>query len=145
MKKLHSGKAALAAFSLAVLALAAPASAQTAMRANIPFAFVAGNQSLPAGMYNFVLDANFSHCHIDSLSDGSTHPVHFVPGSTRRQNANADNGVLQFQKYGNRYFLSGVWKPGNADGLAAIASRGLIESAKAQGAGETVSIDSGIK
>ena len=145
MKKLHSGKAALAALSIAVMGLPTPACAQTIMRADIPFAFVVGNQSLPAGMYNFVLDANFSLCHINSLSDGSTHPVHFVPGSTRRQNANADQGVVQFQKYGDRYFLREVWKPGSADGLEAIISRRFIDSANTQGAGETVSIDSAIK
>lgn len=145
MMKLHSGKAALAALGLAVLGFAAPANAQTILRADVPFAFVAGDQALPAGTYNFVLDANFSFCHIYSLSDGSTHPVRFVPGTTRPRNVNADRGVLQFQKYGNRYFLSEVWKPGNPDGLTAIASRRLMESAKAEGAVETVSIDSEMK
>lgn len=146
MKKLLSGKAALAALSLAVLGLAAPAGAQTIMRANIPFAFVAGNQSLPAGAYSFVVDTTFSICRIDSLRDGSMHPVRFVPGATRRPGANPDGGVVQFKKYGDRYVLNAVWKPGSADGLAAITSRRLIESAKAEGgAGETVSIDSEIK
>lgn len=145
MTKPISGKAALAALSLAVLALAVPAGAQTGIRVNIPFAFVAGSQSLPAGMYNFVIDGNFSLCRIDSLSDGSMHQIRFVPGASRKQNANADGGLVQFQKYGDRYFLSGVWKPGNPDGLAVIASRRLIESAKAQGASETVSLDSEIR
>lgn len=146
MKKRYSGKAALVALGLAVLlGLAAPASAQTMMRVEIPFAFVAGNQSLPAGMYNFVLDANFSFCRIDSFSDGSSHPIRFMPGPARRQNANADRGVVQFEKYGDRYFLNAVWKPGSTDGLAAITSRRLIESAKAQGTVETMSIDSEIK
>ena len=145
MTTLHSGKAALAALGLAVLALAAPASAQTKMRADIPFSFVVGDQSLPAGSYTLVLDTNLSFCRIDSAGDGSMHRVLFVPGATRRQNTNPDRGVVQFQKYGDRYFLSGVWKPGNPDGLAAITSRRLMESAKAQGAAEIVSIDSELK
>jgi hypothetical protein len=145
MTKVIAGKAALAALSLAALALAAPASAQTAMRANIPFAFVAGDQLLPAGAYNFVIDPGFSLCRIDSVSDGSMHPIRFVPGASRRQGANADAGVVQFQKYGDRYFLSGVWRPGNPDGLAAVTNHRLIESAKSQGVGETVSVDSELK
>jgi len=145
MKKLYLGKATLAAIGLAALALAAPASAQTVMRVNIPFAFVAGAESLPAGAYNFVLDANFSLCHIDSFNDGSMHAVHFVPGAARKQDSHTDGGVVQFQKYGDRYFLSGLWKPGNQDGFAVIPSRRLIESAKAQGLGETVSLDSAIR
>ena len=115
------------------------------MRANIPFAFVAGNQSLPAGTYTFVFDTNLSLCRIDSLSDGSMHQIRFVPGATRHHNANADAGVVQFQKYGDRYFLSEVWRPGNPDGLGVITSRRLIESAKAQGDSETVSVDSDIR
>jgi hypothetical protein len=141
MNKFQSGKALLVAFGLTVVALAVPAGAQTIMRVNIPFEFVAGSQTLPAGPYSFVIDADFSHCHIDSMTDGSVRNVSFVPGKTRRS-ADTSGGLVQFQKYGNRYFLSALWKPGYTDGLAVVPSRRLVESAKAEGIGEAVGIAS---
>ena len=145
MNKLHSGKiAAVVALGLGVLALAAPASAQTRMRVDIPFPFVAGSQSLPAGEYNLVIDANFSFSHLDSVTNGSIHRINFQPGVSRPV-ADTGKGVLQFQRYGDRYFLSAVWRPGRTDGLATHPSRRLIEAAKNGAAGEAVNVDTDIK
>jgi len=144
MIQLHSAKAALAVIGLGILSLAAPASAQTIMQANIPFSFIASDQSLPAGTYNFVISADFIHCQIVA-SDGSVHPIHFAPGAQRKSNTTLGAGVVQFHKYGDRYFLTQVWKPGNPDGLAAYPSKRMLESAKAMGAAETVNVDSEIK
>ena len=141
MNRLNSGKAAVvAALSLALLALAVPASAQTNMRVDVPFAFIAGNQVLPAGTYNLVIDANFSICHLDSFTNGSVHMVHFVPGKAR-SSAKIETGVVQFEKYGDHYVMSGVWKPGYTDGLATVTSHRMLETAKAEGVAETVSIE----
>jgi hypothetical protein len=145
MKQLHSAKAALAALGLAVLVFTVPANAETYMRVNIPFEFIVGSQSLPAGTYTIVIDANFSLSHIDSVSDGAWHRVYLKPGTARPQSTNPDVGVVQFKKYGERYFLSAIWKPGVTDGLAAISSGRLKELARSNGASKTVSIDADTK
>ncbi|HEY2014146.1 MAG TPA: hypothetical protein VGH38_11640 [Bryobacteraceae bacterium] len=146
MKTLNSGKAVVVAVGLAVLVMAMPASAQSSMRINIPFAFTAGNETLPAGQYNFVVDSNFSLCHIDSMADGSVHMVRFEPGTSGRQKTDVRTGAVQFKKYGDHYLLTGVFRPGFVDGLATINSRRAIESAKNSGsAAEVVSIDSSIR
>jgi len=141
MKQLHSAKAVFAVVGLAVLAFAAPASAETYLRVNIPFEFMVGGQVLPPGAYRITIDPNYSLSHIDSLSDGSIHRVILEPGPALPHGANPDTGIVQFKKYGETYSLSGIWRPGFTDGLAPVPSRHHNELAKRNGAGGIVNVD----
>ena len=102
-----------------VLALAAMATtrvvqAQETLRANIPFDFVAGNTSLPAGEY--LVEAS-----------GPTHTLLLIDRkdaiSSAFINTNAavsavpqSESKLVFNRFGDRYFLSQVWTAGYSTG-----------------------------
>jgi hypothetical protein len=112
MKKRALVTATLFVFSIIVAAQAAQA--QEPMLANIPFAFVAGNVTLPAGEYRVEkLDGNSAvlliHC-----SD----PTASVMVMTHAAEAKKlqTQSILVFNRYDNRYFLSQVWKAGSIRG-----------------------------
>ena len=73
------------------------------VRANVPFEFVVGSRTLPAGEYTVrsinqdalkiaSKDANDSAIRLSRVSDGET-----------------DHAKLVFHRYGERYFLAEVW------------------------------------
>jgi hypothetical protein len=115
-----------------VLVLAAPLAAQTTrLVANIPFEFVAGRTTLPAGGYE--LDGGIIRGVVRIWSDEATtswlvlsHPLAAPLGGVRL------SPRLVFHRYGNQYFLSEIWSgfgssgrmipPGNVE-------RALSESA----------------
>src|SRR5438874_10838772 len=82
--------------------------------ANVPFAFHAKNINLPAGKY--VVKA-VSYNGVLQIADANT--GHSVMIMTRGRDSGAtDSPRLTFQRYGNEYFLSKIWLPGQQDGYA---------------------------
>ena len=78
---------------------------------NIPFDFVVGKKTLPAGEYTikrFVRD-NDKLLLIQS-ADGQT--AQSVQTSEVEAGAAADAAQLKFHRYGDKYFLFQVWTPG---------------------------------
>ena len=132
MKNLFSSKTTLAALSLALLSLAAPAVAQTSLTFHAPFAFAAGSQYFAPGEYNLTVDAGRMQLLIDSPTSMATSIVRLAQGGATRPAATADGGMVRFEKLGDRYFLVGVWRAGSVNGDAIAASRKLVESAKAE-------------
>jgi hypothetical protein len=102
-----------------VLALAAMATtrvvqAQETLRANIPFDFVAGNTSLPAGEY-LVEASGPTHVLLligrkDAISSA------FINTNAAVSAGPQSESKLVFNRYGDRYFLSQVWTAGNSTG-----------------------------
>jgi hypothetical protein len=83
------------------------ASAQrTFLRANVPFAFVAGGVHLPAGEYRVYHPGN-PYIVVTENREGTAqvmtyvHPSAMKPGETSTK--------LLFNKYGDEYFLTQVW------------------------------------
>jgi hypothetical protein len=113
MMTLISRKAIVTAIGLTTLIGAAmPASAQTSyMRATIPFAFVAGKSSVPAGEYNLQVDARTRVLQIQSAAADATYSVLLSPGANSRGTGKADAGILRFEKVGGQYYLGEVWQP----------------------------------
>ena len=108
--------------ALAFLALAQYVRAQEPLLANIPFAFAAGNATLPAGEYRVQKAAVGSPMLLIQRTDHRA--AAFVPSFGASTNAPQARSKLVFHRYGNRYFLSEVWVAGYAQG------RELPKSAK---------------
>ncbi|MCZ6780860.1 MAG: hypothetical protein O7C73_04370 [Nitrospirae bacterium] len=72
----------------------------------IPFEFVAGERTLPAGDY--VLDIQGIAPSVVSLQNRDTY-VTAVRTISVQNRANEGQAKLVFQRYGNRHFLSQVW------------------------------------
>ncbi len=96
----------------ALIGAAMPATAQTSyMRVNIPFAFVAGTSSLPAGEYNMQVDARARVLQIQPVAGNATYLVLLLAGTGSRGDGKAEAGILRFQKVGGQYYLGAVWRP----------------------------------
>ncbi len=92
------------------LGLVASASAAARLRVNVPFAFYADNQALPAGSYVFEIgygasaSVSASGVIIRSLDGTAASVLLTTPGSGIKMTDNH----LHFNKYGEKYFLSKV-------------------------------------
>ena len=110
----------IALFVLAVsMAVAAQAqtSGRTQLVATIPFQFVAGDKTLPAGEYT-VTEVNTSSDRIAlqlRSKDGASVLLTTMPVIARAQ----DSSKLVFHRYGNQHFFSQVWLDGENTGLQA--------------------------
>src|SRR5258706_10765584 len=79
----------------------------------VPFGFHVGNSMLPAGQYT--VDTDVAQHVLRLRSDDSKSSVMILTNSVQKFNA-PDQGKLVFNKYGDEYFLSQVWKPGDNTG-----------------------------
>ena len=120
----------LVALGLGALMWVAPAGAQTTMKFDIPFSFVAGDRVAPAGTYRVSVDDRFSLVRFDSLADREVRVARLVPGATSRGWDHANAGSLQFTRQGEQFYLTGVWKPGSVSGNATVPSKRQIEATK---------------
>jgi hypothetical protein len=100
--------------------------AQTAMRANIPFDFRAGDKLMPAGEY--------------SIEEHGSWVALRVAGSGKEAVALLTNGALgmdstrsarlDFSRYGSAYFLTAIWEPYSRNGRQVPAAAREKELAK---------------
>jgi hypothetical protein len=100
--------------ALSSLAATQVARAQESMVVNIPFAFTAGNVTLPAGEYRVQkMEQNSAvlliHCWDARLAT-------FVVTNPAQTKELQSQSKLVFNRYDNRYFLSQVWKAGSNRG-----------------------------
>lgn len=100
--------------SLVTAVVSAQGQSVKKLRATIPFEFTVGSANLSAGEYN-----------VRSINDDGD--VILVSGQSKAQNAvrmsnpmtaatAPKTGKLVFHRYGNRYFLSEIWTPGQNAG-----------------------------
>jgi len=118
--------------------LAAPVvQAQSGMLvANIPFQFNVGKAVLPSGEYH-VKAMNPSTFLIQS-KDGHQSAVAMTIGVSSSKEE--DTGKLVFNRYGNQYFLSKVWRGGNREARELVKSRTEIEIAKSMSSPEATTV-----
>jgi hypothetical protein len=115
-------------FVLSIVVAAQVAKADEPMLVNIPFAFVAGNTTLPAGEYRVQkLDGN-SAVLLIRCSDASTAAM--VLSNTTQAKEIPTQSKLVFKRYDNRYFLSQVWAEGSIRGRELLKSRAEKEAAQ---------------
>ena len=88
--------------------LAAPVTAQTlSLRASVPFDFVIGGHTLPAGDYLVSQVHGERFMTVQNASGGATPSVMTIalPGSLAAQG----EASLTFHRYGSDYFLAEIW------------------------------------
>ncbi len=103
------------------------ARAQEPMLVNIPFAFVAGNASLPAGEYRVQKLEGNSAVVLIRCSDASASAM--VITNAAQANERQSGSKLVFNRC-NRYFLSQVWTAGSIRGRQLLKSPGEKEIAQ---------------
>jgi hypothetical protein len=95
--------------ALAFLAATQTVRAQQPLIANVPFEFTAGDKMLPAGEYRVQKSSDGSPALLIQRTDGSA--VTYVQSSGVELNPNQQaQSKLVFHRYGDRYFLSQVWR-----------------------------------
>ena len=122
---------------LSSMAATQVARAQESMVVDIPFAFTAGNVTLPAGEYRVQkLDGN-SAVLLIRCSDASAAAM--VITSAAQAKELQSQSKLVFNRYDNRYFLSQVWTAGSIRGRQLSKSpqeKELAQTARLETKGE---------
>jgi hypothetical protein len=116
--------------TLAVLASTRVARAQETMRVNIPFDFVAGNTSLPAGEYSVETSGPTHTLLLIDRKDASTSALIITNAAVSAEPQSESK--LIFNRYGDRYFLSQVWTAGYSTGRQLLKSAREKEMAQAK-------------
>jgi hypothetical protein len=106
------------------------------LRADIPFAFHAGNEPLPPGNYTIELRSSGSAATGSTIlllnAEGSVRRVlSAIPGLTRPM---SPESCLVFHRYGDDYFLSTVRQSSIVSELAKTAAEKAVELAFSKGA-----------
>jgi hypothetical protein len=112
-----------------LLAVAAPLHAGSIlnheMTVSVPFGFIAGDKSLPAGDYS--VQVNPERRSVVLHQEGQS-PLILL--TNRRESTNTPpRGKLVFKRYGANFFLSEVWNQDNATGQALTPSAAEKEMA----------------
>lgn len=92
--------------------LSSMASAQVVQRVavTVPFAFVAGSSSLPAGDYSIELNREGNRMTLRSEAQSGSNAVMLVTNSL---GASPSKSYATFRRYGSHYFLAEVWRQGS--------------------------------
>jgi hypothetical protein len=96
------------------------------LRAAIPFDFHAGNRLMPAGEYQIHEDGGMVFLH--GVANGGLNQVLMTIGATKREAPR--HARLDFNVYGNEYFLAEVWSSTSPDGRVTIPPARQKELAK---------------
>lgn len=103
-------KAILFSMGLGALMLFAAsvfAQSQEEVKAHVPFSFVAGKETLPAGDYNFILDYENAQMVLGIRSkDGKSHDV--MLAESQGEPRTATESKLVFEQIGDMHYLSQV-------------------------------------
>ena len=121
----------------AALACASVQAQTMDLRASIPFDFQLGKTLMPAGEYRISHESN--GVLMVRQQDGRHVANMSIPRPASRAGGTAP-GVLQFNRYGDTYFLAKVWAPNSRDGYALQQSPREKELASRTGRVETAGI-----
>ncbi len=135
MKNLSSKLGLIVAAGLVAAAFTTTAGAQERQlfRVHVPFAFLAGEQTMPAGDYLIKLDPGFNLVDFMPARGTGIHRVMLKHDFVARPHHDTAGGLLTFAKYGDRLVLRGVWGVGEEDGRQVVTSKAEIELARAAG------------
>jgi hypothetical protein len=107
----------LALSSLLVLLVGGMVYAQAEPRiiANIPFAFIAGDKTLPAGEYT-IDRPNANEPDLLLIRSADKHVAFFLNAQNVEARQTPSKTELVFNEIGNKYFLSQIWMAGDDTG-----------------------------
>ncbi len=108
----------LVAVALVTAVVSANGQART-VRANVPFDFIVGDQTLPAGEYSIrAMTASG-----DALSISNRDDAVVRLSNTIESRKAPEQSKLVFHRYGERYFLAEVWSGGENTGRQLLKSK----------------------
>ena len=137
MKKQAIRSLTMSGLLLVVTAISVHAQSERSKVTNIPFNFVVGQKTLPAGEYTVEPNRRDSqNVWLVQSRDGHVSAL-FTTMSVRTSEAQ-DKAKLVFHKYGDQYFLSQIWTPGANSGRELPMPRLERELAKNTIARETI-------
>ncbi len=147
MKLLTSKVGLFAAAALFAATFTATAQAQERhlFRVNVPFTFVAGDQSMPAGNYLVRLDPRFNMVDLTPTAGTGLHRVMLKGDFARRPGKTRDGGLLTFAKYGDTMVLHGVWADGASEGHEVVRSKTEVALARSVAPSSTSESDSTVE
>jgi hypothetical protein len=111
----------IAQSSLVVLSLlltVAGAHAQSATRANVPFAFKVGTKQMPAGTYNVQNELGTNLVMVRNVQTGTS-----VVAMGLQQSPSEKTNKLIFHRYGSQYFLTQILGEKGSQGMVFRATR----------------------
>jgi hypothetical protein len=106
--------------ALTAMAFTRVAQAQELWVVNIPFDFVAGNVTFPAGEYSIKVAASERTLLLRDRKDAAASAFMNTYSITKTEIPTESKVV--FNRYGDRYFLSQVWTEGNSRGRQLLKS-----------------------
>jgi hypothetical protein len=115
-------------FGLGLLLAVSAAHAQEAVKANIPFDFVAGNEVLPAGEY--VVTPEGSSRQVILIRSSDSKAAKFATAFGCSSSRPSDKTKLVFHTMGGRYYLYQVWTAGYDQGRELPKSKIEVQLAK---------------
>ena len=130
MKRLHFAVGLFAVLACSGL------QAQTKLEANIPFEFRMGESSFEAGSYVFDYSA---HMLVVREEHGNRTAAMALMLPVSREKA-PKTGIVEFNRYGETYFLAAIWTPGSPDGGSLPKSAGEKEYARRSTPGKVEAI-----
>jgi len=103
------------------------AQSDSALGAKIPFEFVIGNKTLPAGEYT----VRYTYRNVIQILSRDGGACMFVP--TRLAKGKKTGNELVFSRYGDQYFLATLWRAGDVGRAVGISrsERELIQTRSA--------------
>jgi hypothetical protein len=120
-------------FALTMVVATQVAQAERPMLVNVPFEFIAGKVTLPAGEYRIQKVDAASVVLLISSSDTRA-AVMLTTNAAQAKKIQTESSLV-FNKYGHRYFLSQVWTEGS------IRGRQLLKSQREKEAAQVASLE----
>jgi len=117
VSKLSTAVALLAIFSTAAAAMSMPS---LAVKVDVPFDFLAGNERFTAGTYVFERGANDNLIQVTNSASGERLWIRVLPKQVSR---GEDRPTLVFDKYGEDHVLALIKNPANQNGVEVMKGR----------------------
>jgi len=129
MKKRALSNFTMLTVLLALTAVSVAAQSERSKITNIPFSFIVGEKTLPAGEYTVEPNRrDFDKVWLVQSRDGRTSAL-FTTMPVRASETQEKTKFV-FHKYGDQYFLSQIWTPGGNSGRELLIPRLERELAK---------------
>jgi hypothetical protein len=109
-------------FLLMLTAVTVSAQSERIRVTNIPFSFIVEEKTLPAGEYTLEPNRKGSD-YVWLVQSRDGHATALFATMPVRASETQEEARLIFQRYGDQYFLSQVWEPGESAGRALIKSK----------------------
>ena len=125
-------------FALTIIAAGQTVQAQQVMLVDIPFNFVAGGATLPAGEYAVGRSATNDGVLLLKQQDNPRASA-MIPTFAAQRLEPKSKPTLVFHRYGDRYFLSQVWTAGQIRGrqlMRSASEKEIVKLAKVETKGE---------